>query len=298
MEFIAMESKCAKYRIYPSLLDAFSKFLNSDVEFEEFYNQNGEGDYIHTSDEITQENEKRLLDMINRVPQPLSVAMERGTCLNAAVDFMISKVKKDPKFWECYANFETYDYKEDVKMRNKVLKMEVARFDADNLYFKIDDCDDVGNVLITCKFDLDFVIALALSYEEAICQHFVNDTIDTPRGMVELYGYIDYFKRDKVIDLKTTKSYKFGKYEYNWQRHAYPYCLAKKGYKISAFDFDVVEWKGGTINAPLLWGNKYRESYNFNFDESRFLLSNICDSFICWLEKNREKITDERIFVN
>lgn len=54
---------------------------------------------------------------------------------------------------------------------------------------------------------------------------FLAREIETRYGTVELYGYADCVKQDRIIEVKTTRSYDWGKYAHNMQRYVYPYLL-------------------------------------------------------------------------
>ena len=56
-----------RYKIYPSLLDKFQSFLDTDIAVEEWWNLDSEGEYRETADEMSDRLEKELLDAVNRV---------------------------------------------------------------------------------------------------------------------------------------------------------------------------------------------------------------------------------------
>jgi hypothetical protein len=61
--------KQPSYRIYPSLLDKFDKYLRADEEVESFWNIDNEtGEYKRSPEEIEENLKQDLLDAINRVP--------------------------------------------------------------------------------------------------------------------------------------------------------------------------------------------------------------------------------------
>lgn len=98
---------------------------------------------------------------------------------------------------------------------------------------------------------------------------------------VEIYGYIDVVGEGRAIDLKTTNSYKPGKYSNNFQ-NLYLLGLRNKG--ISQLDYLVTDFK-----------EVYVESYNvrqFNFNP---MLDEI-ENFTKFLELNKNLITDRKIY--
>ena len=42
-----------RYKIYPSLLDKFQSFLDTDIAVEEWWNLDSEGEYRETADEMS-----------------------------------------------------------------------------------------------------------------------------------------------------------------------------------------------------------------------------------------------------
>ena len=122
--------------------------------------------------------------------------------------------------------------------------------------------------------------------------------LPTGYGDVELYGFIDEFRKDVVYDIKTTSSYQFGKYERKWQRHVYPYCLIASGQveSVKAFEYTAYALKGGTSRTPLISGTCYPEYYTYNHEQSVKMLTNHVERFIEFLEANRDLITDKKIF--
>lgn len=98
---------------------------------------------------------------------------------------------------------------------------------------------------------------------------------------VEIYGYIDVVGEGRAIDLKTTNTYKSGKYNNNFQ-NLYLIGLRNKG--INQLDYLVTDFK-----------EVYVESYNvrqFNFNP---MLDEI-EEFTKFLEINKSLITDRKIF--
>ena len=68
--------KQPSYRIYPSLLDKFDKYLRADEEVENFWNIDNEtGEYKRSPEEIEESLKQDLLDAINRVPFESEAAM-------------------------------------------------------------------------------------------------------------------------------------------------------------------------------------------------------------------------------
>lgn len=265
-----------KYRIYPSLLDKFQHLLDSDIEFEAFWNEDKEnGGYKTSYEDIVAKNEQELLDAINRVPHEPIEPADKGTCFNEIVDC----IKDNCKCTRSDVSIESVpegEYDGKFLPAHIVAKMHdfVFRFD-----------------IMTCK-------AVAQFFKGASGQVYTEATLTTGKGDVLLYGYADEVMLDKVYDIKTTSSYEFGKYGKGWQRHLYPYCLIASGAMadVSEFEYTPVALTGGNSRNPLITGAQWRECYDYNHHESECALRSVCEVFIDWLEAHREQITDKKIF--
>lgn len=262
--------KQPEYRIYPSLLDKFQAYLDSGQEADSFYNTDQEtGEQKLTADEIADLRERELLDTVNRVPREPSEAADKGTCFNEIVDRIIEHRK---------------DGREDVSVETlrdsqpPCIKAEMDGF--------------------TFHFDIPLCCEVAAMFPGAVCQHLCKGMIETAYGTVELYGYADEVTMDKVYDIKTTSSYTFGKFERAWQKDVYPYCLVASGEmtEVKEFEYTVVKFRGGTARSPLITGDIYREAYTYNHEATAVRLRQMLERFIEWLEANRHKITDKKIF--
>jgi len=69
-------------------------------------------------------------------------------------------------------------------------------------------------------------------------QSYQEKIISTPRGNVKLYGVFDYKFPEMTADLKTTKSYSFGKYEENMQHKFISLITDDKQFNYLATDFE------------------------------------------------------------
>lgn len=131
-----------------------------------------------------------------------------------------------------------------------------------------------------------------------LAQYYTEAVLHTSMGDVLLYGYPDYWCADNmVVDLKTTGQYQWPKFDRNWQRLVYPWCLTTgSGATVDLFRFLVVKWAKPTKKEPYWRGTIYTEDYNYNHAMATQQLKGICEQFIGWLEQNKEKITDKKIF--
>ena len=119
----------------------------------------------------------------------------------------------------------------------------------------------------------------------SVKQVHTSTTLDVDGKTVELYGYIDYVQQDRVIDLKTTKSYELGKYKDSLQLHFYPVSLIDEGNEINAFEFLVTDFE-----------NVYPEVYMVDYNRSKNILIDACRELIRFVEIKKDLITDKKIF--
>ncbi len=272
-----------KYRIYPSLLIAYQNLLDYEQVAEEDWNKVSEaahsrgeylereiGDYKLTPDEMYLKLEVDLLDSINRVDGRFGEAAEKGTAFNEIVDCLIEHRKSS---------------REDCDIRSivngsgiKVIRAEINGFTFD---FDIRLCKDVAEY-----------------FKGSLTQYLAQATMETSYGPVLLYGYIDEWVGGIISDIKTTGSYKWGKFEKGWQRHVYPWCVIESGIttKVDAFEYLVVEWAYQRKGEPITAKGIYRETYDYDHEESGRKIRSMVESFIGWLESRREFIQDKRIF--
>ena len=216
----------------------------------------GSEDPKYSVEEYEAMQRQELIDRINRVPFE-SEAADRGTAFGEVVDCMILGRNTEREDMGIYSNKEEGIIQVDFKERTFIYPITLCREFAE--YFK-----------------------------GAVPQVRTEGVLQTKYGSVLLYGYIDELMPLSVHDIKTTSRYNAFKFRDHWQHIVYPYCLHQEGSKITLFEYNVVKW--GKVNET------FTEPYNFNLtrDTERLLLH--CESFIEFLENNRELITDKKIF--
>ncbi|WP_277099066.1 HNH endonuclease [Coprobacter secundus] len=252
------------YKFYPSLLDKFEQYLRVDEKVESPFNLDENGEYKRSYDEIEAEEKQSLIDAINRVPFE-SEAADKGTAFNDIIDCLIHNNKPEGKT-QLQSNRDTNTIEARIKDR-------------------------------VFLFDLNWCIEQAKIFTGSASQVYVESDIETKYGIVQLYGYVDEILKSRVIDLKTTSRYEFGKYENGWQKHVYPYCLEKSGWMtVTDFEYAAFQLKGGTRLTPLISGTYYPEIYRYNHKQTTQKLKQHCERFIEFIEENRKFITDEKIF--
>lgn len=267
-----MQTAQPNYRIYATLLDAFTAYQKCDVSYDKYYAWSETPEY--TPEEWEAKQRKELIDRINRVPFD-SEAADKGTAFNEVVDCLVENRKSD------------------IIQVERVYKME-----------REGACDNFGKPLYYDEYPTKDIIALKATYKErvftfpiSICREFaayyqgaltqqrVSALLPTCFGTVEIYGVIDELMPTSVHDIKTTGSYMVGKYKDHWQHIVYPYCLMQGGSDIRLFEYNVTDFR-----------ETYTESYAFDPERDVPRLQRQCEDFIRFLEAHREEITDQKIF--
>lgn len=246
-----------KYKIYPTLLDAYVWLKAAETEDEH------------------RERERELLDKLSRRHVEPTYFASRGTALNRCVDAVLLGQTVDTSVHMMLAPTESGVYRDgspDAPTLSTFVDGFAFRF-AEQLV--LDIAEDVGN---------------------AVVQPLLSATIDTTFGEVELYGYADYINGDRIIDLKTTSDYHPGKYRENWQHRVYPLLAVTSGMmeRVHEFDYIVAELKG---DRQPLDGTVYCESYHGTLAASMYEVQMMLETdFIPWLENHRSEITNDRVF--
>lgn len=245
-----------KYNIYPSLLDKFQNYLNAEKKFNKYGEYSGE-----TIDEFCTRNENELIDAINRVPFT-SEAANRGTAFNELVDALIMSEK--------YLSDDVSENYGGVVEDKKAGACYCWNHDGTPYLFPVALVDEFVNYYASMG---------------AISQVYCEALINTSFGVVKLYGYIDELTPLCVHDIKTTKQYTRGKYSDHWQKYVYPYCLNECGNDVKQFEYNVTDFK-----------QTYTEEFNYNHERDTKVLRDHVERFIMFLELNKRRITDKKIF--
>jgi len=245
-----------KFLFYPSLLDGFQSYLNSDVTYEKYWG--GSENPSKTFEEFDAECLQKLIDNINRVPIPYedTEAIDNGVCFDEIVNCLVANKKSDK------------------------VELESGR----------------ATGIVTAKYNgriftypLPICLEFSRMFYGSISQVYCEGTLPTKYGDVLLYGYIDMLLCDKVHDIKTTSGYEAWKYRNNWQHRVYPYCLDLSGNEISAFEYNILEIKNSKYST-------YKEYYNYDKRRTKDELTAICEQFIEFIEAHKNLITDLKIF--
>ena len=313
-----MKTLQPNYCFSPSLLDAFQRMVDTKVE--EFFYQDETGawhlnwndteeTFHYSEEEVDALLKQEFIDKVNKVPTPPSEAASKGTAFNEIVDCLVKKCKPSnpsiviktirsgedlfdarPKPALLLVNGqEMMDAVATQELKKKCFE-EFAKIGVPFIYAALDGFEFF--------FDKDFCIEAAEYFKNCICQYYTKGLLETSKGIVELHGYIDYLRQDRLFDAKTTKQYSFGNYQKKWQRYTYPFTLIESGMmnEVNSFEFTIYLLKGGSSRTPLITGTQYKEVYTYDHEQARKMLTQQCERVIEFLEENRSLITNDRIF--
>lgn len=305
------------YAFSPSLLDAFQRMVDTKVE--EFFYQDETGawhlnwneteeTFHYSEEEVDALLKQEFIDKVNKVPTQPSEAASKGTAFNEIVDCLVKKCKpsnegiiiKTIRNGEYLydARIKKLSYEADVLGKDVVPETlpkqesmdQFAKIGVPFIYAGIDGFEFF--------FDKDFCLEAAEYFKNCICQYYTKGILETSKGVVELHGYIDYLRQDRLYDAKTTKQYSFGNYQKKWQRYTYPFTLIESGMmnEVNSFEFTIYLLKGGTSRTPLITGTQYKEVYTYDHEQARKMLTQQCERVIEFLEQNRSLITNMKVF--
>jgi len=125
-------------------------------------------------------------------------------------------------------------------------------------------------------------------FKGASSQFYCEAPLQTKYGNVLLYGFIDELMPHSIHDIKTTNKYKNGKYRNNWQHVVYPFCLNHYGSPVTWFEYNVLQ-----IGSDY---STFTEGYNYKPEIAVPKLTGHVESFIEFLQTNRDRIKDQKIF--
>jgi hypothetical protein len=263
------------YNIYPSILDTYSDYLNSDTIWNKYYG-NSENPSI-TPDDFQAKQYQKIIDSINRVPVKWEETekMDYGTAFNELIDRLIA------------GDIDTAIAKDkNIYIRPRLSKNVIVTafvVDYNNRFFDFP--------METCKEFMEY-------FKEAISQVYTEADIETKNSIVHLYGYIDELMPFSIHDIKTTSLYEPWKFLNKWQKVVYPYCINEQGIKIDRFEYNILEKKERKVQGNTEYNYEtYTEKYAYEHnDETKQNLADYLDDFIGFLDQNKDKITDKKIF--
>lgn len=249
-------SEQVNYRIYPSLLDSYRNYLDSEDTYLKYWGNSNNP--TKTLEEFEVEQFNKLIDKINRVPVKWedSEKMDQGTAFGEIVDCLIANKKSD--------EMTIYSDKEKGVIH--------ADFNKRSFSFPIHYCKEFSDY-----------------FKGAESQVRVSAILPTCYGNVEVYGIIDELMPNCVHDIKTTGSYDAWKYRNYAQRLVYPYCLNENGCNVEQFEFNIlVIDKSGYKSLT--------EHYIYDHDIDSEILRERVEEFIGFIETHKTLITNIKLF--
>jgi hypothetical protein len=147
----------------------------------------------------------------------------------------------------------------------------------------------------TFKFPIGLCREFADYFGGAIPQVRTEAILPTQYGDVLLYGVIDELMPTSVHDIKTTSKYKAGKFLHHWQHIVYPYCLNQNGNAVSDFEYNVAQMNDTQTGMRYA---VFTEHYAYVPERDDKKLLAHTEAFIEFLEANRDRITDKKVFGN
>lgn len=313
-----MKTLQPNFAFSPSLLDAFQRMVDTKVE-EFFYkdetgawhlNWNETEETLHFSEEeVDALLKQEFIDKVNKVPEPPSEAACKGTAFNEIVDCLVKKCKPTnpdiviKTIRDGFDLFEARPKPAPIVIDGKELMDALATNELQQTC--CDQFAKIGVPFIYASldgfeffFDKFFCLEAAEYFKDSICQYYTKCMLETSKGVVELHGYIDYLRMDRLFDAKTTKQYAFGNYQKKWQRYTYPFSLIESGMmkEVNSFEFTIYVLKGGSSRTPLITGTQYKEVYTYDHEQARKMLTQQCERVIEFLEENRSLITNMKVF--
>lgn len=142
------------------------------------------------------------------------------------------------------------------------------------------------------EFPKDVCAEFYRYFKGAAPQVFCEAILPTKHGDVLLYGYIDELMSTSIHDIKVTGSYEAWKFKDKWQRVVYPYCINESGGNVTDFEYNIllITEKNGETSYETT-----TEYYNYT-EADKDRLTAFVEDFIGFLEANRSRITDKKIF--
>lgn len=260
-----------RYNIYPSLLDSYFSYLKAEETYEKYW---GSSETPSLSlEEFLALEEQDFFDKINRVKKDRPHA-DLGTCFNEIVD-CINEHRKS----------ETCTIEKQIDERGNTYALK-AGLNGREFLFPIEPC-----------------LKMANDFKGAMTQVFVEGELETSKGIVRLYGFVDELLPYTVCDIKTTKAYEAFNYKGNNQHLVYPFCLNAMGNAVREFQYNIVLFDHNiktdcpeekNIRCTL---KGYRtEVYIYNPERDIPIIRERCEELIDFLEANNHRITSRKIF--
>jgi hypothetical protein len=204
-----------------------------------------------------------------------------------------------PSLLDSYSRFKSYNDEESLKnLLDRINKVEQDRPDhvmkgiafegCVNLVLDgfVPDMDGHGQYIMGNQtFDPAIISQVAgkLKYCTGV-QEYIESVIETPVGLVKLYGIIDYRFPEMIVDLKGRELYNYGDFSKYSQRLCYALISKSNGNPIKAFKYVISDYK-----------NVFVETYIPNEREEAKFIDMVVE-FCQFIEHMKGFITDKKIF--
>lgn len=246
-----------QYKFWATLFDAYQNYLDATDIYEEYWGYSENPPF--TLQEFQDKQYQSLLDTINKVPFD-SEAADKGTTFNEVIDCMVLHQNSDRmKITKEYSN------------EGSLIGVKAVY---NNREF---------------HFPLHLIKQMADYYKGGVPQQYVEATLPTAYGDILLYGYVDYIMPLMICDLKTTSRYSVGKFKNHYQHLVYPYCLQQSGADVRMFEYNIVVMTKYSYDI-------FKECYLFRPERDIPKLTATCEDIVRFLQDNRDKITNRKIF--
>jgi len=192
---------------------------------------------------------------------------------------LINRINRVPFDSEAASRGTAFNELIDALIENRKPKdVEVVRT-PDNMYYQA--------IYKECIFTFPIPLCreFANYFKGALTQVRTEAILPTCYGDVLVYGFIDELLPTSVHDIKTTSRYSTFKFKDHFQHLVYPYALMQNGNDVRLFEYNITDFK-----------ETYTESYTFVPERDIPKLTSHCEEFIRFLNDNKERITDKKIF--
>lgn len=185
---------------------------------------------------------------------------------------------------------EFVPYCDENALINKLNRSEVLKTDAILKGVAFETSLQTGQTEIEIegqimKFDSDLVKSMSRITEGSVWQTRVSKSIVlSPAISVNLYGYMDAIKMDTGIDVKTTGSYSFPKFDKSYQHKVYLMGANSMGIHLNKFMYLITDFR-----------EYYYEVYPYDPEKFTKDLTIISGDLIDFIESRKELITNENL---
>lgn len=199
--------------------------------------------------------------------------------------YWYKRIPSPDKFQELIDKINRVKPKEFPIAAKKGIQFE----DCVNNLLKGMNVDKRNGVYIAKDFEFDSVIVdkvVSKLTNHKKQQEYIQAIVPTEIGNVKFYGFVDYTYTDMYVDLKTTGKYQAGKFKDNNQHKCYSLISKQNGNPIREFKYLVTDFNHVFVEPYKCTQQLHDEFLNEVYE------------FAIFLNENRDKITDTKIFGN